>query len=240
MTIDLERIKINAMANLPFNINRILIYPISLKQIVDMGYDDYNNNLSLLSIKKDQLVSPELFDSIPSDVEAYDIIYELYKDDDLCKAFNNSLSFFCKTENIVYDNGLYIEGIKVDSGCYKDILKVIHTQNGIVLNEDDFNPKSERVKKLREKQLENRKKIQKLKKDSGNGSDLLTFFDLVSIICSNANGINVFNVFDLNMFQFNDQFNRMKLLNDYETSIQSLLHGADPKNIEIKHWISKS
>ncbi|MEK4451296.1 hypothetical protein [Paenibacillus sp. FSL L8-0506] len=240
MTIDLERIKINAMANLPFNINGILIYPISLKQIVDMGYDDYNNNLSLLSIKKDQLVSPELFDSIPSDVEAYDIIYELYKDDALCKAFNNSLSFFCKTENIYYDNGLYIEGIKVDSTCYKDILKVIHTQNGIVQNEEDFNPKSERVKKLREKQLENRKKIQKLKKDSGNGSDLLTFFDLVSIICSNANGINVFNVFDLNMFQFNDQFNRMKLLNDYETSIQSLLHGADPKNIEIKHWISKS
>ncbi|MNJ72751.1 hypothetical protein D3C77_694540 [compost metagenome] len=88
--------------------------------------------------------------------------------------------------------------------------------------------------------LENRQKIRRLKNEQGDFQDAPTFHDLVSSLCAHANGIHIFNVFDLNIFQFNDQFYRMKLLSDYELNIQALMHGADSKHIQLIHWISKS
>jgi hypothetical protein len=93
---------------------------------------------------------------------------------------------------------------------------------------------------LQQKMQSNRQKIRRLKNEQLENQDAPTFYDLVSSLCSHANGIHIFNVFDLNIFQFNDQFYRMKLVSDYELNIQALLHGADSKHIKLKHWISKS
>lgn len=238
---DIESVKLRTLANLPTDVNGVFVYPVSLRKIVEIGYEKYNNYLSILSVKKEQLVNKEYIDRLPDDIEVFNIINEAYSSDFICSLFNESLKLFMNTDNIVYKDGLYINGISITGEIYHNIVKVISIQNGLKITEsDNFNPKNERVKKIKEKMLENQRKIQELKKNSENDSENLTFSDLVSIVSSNVNGINILNVFDLNIFQFNDQFNRMKLLNDYEVSIQSILHGADPKNVEIKHWISKS
>ena len=39
------------------------------------------------------------------------------------------------------------------------------------------------------------------------------------------------------MYQFNNQFNRMQMIEDYDINIRSLLAGADSKKIQLKHYI---
>ena len=41
------------------------------------------------------------------------------------------------------------------------------------------------------------------------------------------------------IYQFNDQFNRLKIMDDYEVNVQALLHGAKKENVNLTHWITK-
>lgn len=239
--LDVESVKLKSLANLPTVVSGIAIQPVSLKRIIEVGYDVYQRYLSVIMVPKDKLVHQEFLNSMPQEIGVYDIIEMFGETEEIHSLFYSGLKFIVGSQNIHYTDSLFIDDIKVNNDLFSEILDIIKVQNCISNSDvDDFKPANERVKKLREKQLENRRKIQELKKNSGDDSNALTFFDLVSILSSNANGLNIFNVFDMNIFQFNDQFNRMKLLNDYEISIQSILHGADPNKVEIKHWMSKA
>ncbi|GMX64387.1 hypothetical protein Elgi_36560 [Paenibacillus elgii] len=236
---DVEEIKLRTIANLPTIINSMTIYPLSLKEIIDHGYYLYNRALNLISVKRNQLIDEEYANQIPDEITTADIIYHS-GNEQLIAQFEDSLKLFLKTNDIIYDyySGLIINNKAINADVFNEMIRVILIQNCFVASEEDaFNPLNERAKKIREKMLENKKKIQELNSDSSDEG--LTLSDLISIVCSNANGINILNVFDLNMFQFNDQFNRMKMLDEYEINIQALLHGADSKEIQLKHWMSK-
>ena len=36
-------------------------------------------------------------------------------------------------------------------------------------------------------------------------------------------------IMEYDLYQFNDQFNRLKIMEDYEVNVQALLHGAKKK-----------
>ncbi len=236
----MDEIKLRAIAHTPTTILNLSILPVTIQEIIEIGYEQYNQYLSVLNLKTEQLVSEFSIPNLPEHIQFYDIILKLYHGEQISAVFLDCLKFFLKTKEIVYKDALYINNLQVTAEVFNYIVKIIFIQNGVENDSLSFNPKNQRAKKIREKMLENQRKIQELKKNSGSENEALSFIDLISILCSNANGITFFNVFKLNMFQFNDQFNRMKLLNDYQISVQSLLHGADPKKVEIKHWISKS
>lgn len=237
-----EDVQLKTLANMPYILDDIKIYPLSLNQISEITYSKYIKYLNILYIEKEQLVHPSYIDQIPESIVIYDIIFELFKEDDICIFFIEALKLFLGADEITYVDGeLYVDKTKMTIELYHQILEVIKIQNMHKTDKsDNFNPKNERVRLLKEKMMKNKLRIQELKKNSDSDAEELSFVDLISILSSNANGINIFNVFDLNIFQFNDQFNRMKLLDDYEVNIQSLLHGADPQKIKLKHWISKS
>ena len=121
---------------------------------------------------------------------------------------------------------------------YDQIIEVIKQQNCLVKNEeDDCNPADEKAREL----LEKRKKARQLLARAKNNDDdtPLTLADLVSILIANGNGVTPFNVWDMNFYLFNNQFSRMKMLEEFNINIRSLLAGADPKNIDMQHWMSK-
>jgi hypothetical protein len=104
------------------------------------------------------------------------------------------------------------------------------------IQEDIENPANSKAREL----LEKRKKYrQKLKKAKQNGDEEpLTLRDLISIYCTDGNGASILNVGQFTMYQFNDQFNRMTMLQDYNVNIQALLHGGS-SNEELKSWMRK-
>ena len=41
------------------------------------------------------------------------------------------------------------------------------------------------------------------------------------------------------VYQFNDQFNRLKIMDEYHVNIQALIAGAKSEDVKLQHWISK-
>ncbi len=60
--------------------------------------------------------------------------------------------------------------------------------------------------------------------------------DLVGSLTSRTS-LNILEVWNISYYSFNDQFKRMRILESYETGLQSLMAGADPKKIKLKDWI---
>lgn len=241
IVLNIEDLKLKTIANLPVEVGNLLVKPLTIKEIIQTGYSNYNQALSMIAFKKEQLIKPEYLNDFPDDLGVLNIVFNLFDDEGLKQVFLDSLKLFLKTDDVKFEteNGLIVDQKYVDHKMYLEIVNVIKLQNCLVTpEEENYNPINEQADRIRRKMLENKRKIHDLKSEVSK-DDILTFSDLISIVCSNANGINLLNVFDLNMYQFNDQFNRMKMLDEYETNIQALLHGADGKSIELKHWMSK-
>ena len=66
----------------------------------------------------------------------------------------------------------------------------------------------------------------------------ITLADLVSILASGF-GLTMAEGMKYDIYQFNDQFNRLKIMDDYEVNVQALLHGAKKENVNLTHWITK-
>lgn len=234
---NVQHIKLRTLANKPVVFQGLKIFPKSLEAIVEEGYEAFNEKLNLVSLRVED-VYPAL------SLKDYDgtlIELLLYiRDETLIAAYLNAFHFFLNAPiQINHTLSAIMAGeIILPYSDLEKIVKIIQIQHCVVTKQDDdFNPLNERAKALREKMLARKRKVRELKASSS-AEDSLTFTDLISILSSHANGINILNVFDLNFFQFNDQFNRMKLLDDYEVNIQALLHGADSKSIKLRHWIS--
>lgn len=241
MKINEAEIKLSALAGLPTTLSGVTIQPVVLREIARIGYDSYQQYLSITALQKEHLIEPQFVGSVPEHIAVYDVIEMFGTTHPVYSLFYKALKFLIGTDNIYYDNGLFIDDVQVDIYMYQQLIHIIQIQNCVPQEKNDtFAPASERVRMLQQKMQANRQKIRRLKNDQLENQDTPTFFDLVSSLCSHANGIHIFNVFDLNIFQFNDQFYRMRLVSDYELNIQALLHGADSKHIKLKHWISKS
>ncbi|PZT57495.1 hypothetical protein [Paenibacillus silvae] len=234
---DKEYVKLKTLANQPVVYEGLTIRPKTLNEIIDLGYDQFNQKLRLISLKKE-----DVFAGVDFSEYNYPLIFFLLHTDgsDLIVEYLTSFSFFLGEEVSLSasQDSLVIAENQYPFETLDQLAEIIKTQNSYVSeNDDDFNPLNDRVRALREKMLARKNRLRELKQDqqSENG---LSLQDLISILCSNANGINIFNVFNLNFFQFNDQFNRMRMIDEYEVNIQALLHGADSKNIKLTHWIS--
>ncbi|MGG0793840.1 hypothetical protein ABE137_07515 [Brevibacillus laterosporus] len=237
-------LKLKTIAGLPISVGNIVLTPYTLKEIINYGYEEYHQNLHILTLKVEEILTPEFKEQIRSTISLFDLAL---LDKTLLSMFVKSLLFFLREQEVHLVEGLGLVFGEIDDSKivnndnFNDLIEVIKVQNNFqeYVNVDiDFKPKSSAGRTLKEKMMSDLKKAEELKQRANKGN-ALSLFDLISILSANANGISIFNVFDLNMLQFNDQFNRMKMLEDYNVNIQALMHGADSKSIELKHWMSK-
>ena len=134
------------------------------------------------------------------------------------------------------------ECFRIDQGylTHNNFLKfqsIVKERNGISkLNEDIDNPANAKAAALLARKKALKKKIDKAKDQDTND---ITLADLISILASGMKmPISVICQYD--MYQFNDQFNRLRIFKDYEVNVQALLAGADSNSIHLQHWISKT
>lgn len=225
------------------------VHPFTVGDIKNIGGETvFNSYLGVLTVDKDRLFKNEE-DSAnkPPDITNFELVYTICgTDENFRNMYLKAMSFILKENVVICNIGFYIGEIETDriisNDNYNDLIHIIKLQNGIEKLDSEAldNPASEKAKELLEKRKLLREKLNKAKnKENGGDGEPLTLADLVSILCANGNGINIFNVWDLSFYAFNDQFNRMKMFEDYQVNIQSLLAGANPDDIEFKHWMSK-
>lgn len=224
------------LANLPYKIDSIPIFPLSLKEIMQVGEKKYYYYLKILTITaKDLLnISDEL------DKKEIEAIQKLNNFDTLMINFcTNSVFqenilkafslFLCKDEEAHFISDgkemyFYIgekENNKIiNRKNFDDIVKVIKIQNSVEYDEEKHNPANKNVEKFIKRLNKSKKKTEEIKAKNGNNFELL---DLVSILASKGNGLNIINIWDLNMYMFKDQLTRLQLNENY--SIQKYLLG---------------
>ena len=225
-----------------------VLKPIKVDEISDIGekkYYQYLNNLCFdiddlnmtqeqkLQLEKDNISPFHLIVSgCLNDIEHLQLIIKAFKfffKDDVCFIRQVGIFFL----------GDFEEGRFITIDNFENIKTILKFQNGLSKNDIlEENPKDERTRRLLEKRRKAREKLLKAKSQENGDVEPLTFADLVSIMCANANGVNHENVWDMNIYMFQNQFQRMKLIDDYDISIRSLLAGAKSDEVEFKHYMS--
>jgi len=217
------------LANLPIFAYNVPVYSPVLRDIFDVGEFEYSFYLQLcvlenLNIKVDSQ-------------NKYDVLINIH-DKDFINMHLEALKFFTRHEFIKMEH----QG------------DIIFVSNEIVLsryNYDIFidciklaNCMSEtkvikRNSELDRKIAEAKAKIKKqLNKENLNDDDI-TLKDLVSVLTAKHPSLNLLNVWDVNIYQFNDQFKRMQLIENYDIGIRSLLAGANKKDVKLEHYIKR-
>lgn len=223
------------------------LYPLTIGDITEIGYSKYNQYLNTIAFTLDDI--RKVYD-LKEDATIFTfIVFYCLTDEDYKNTLLKTLSLFFKEEVKFYTSDdeygyFYLGNIednrKINELNFEYIQYLIKRMNNITKEDyEEENPSDARAKEILEKRKKARDLVAKAKSKDSDDGEPLTFADLVSILASNGNGVTPFNVWDMNIYLFNNQFNRMKMLDDYDVNIRSLLAGADPKKIELKHWMSK-
>jgi len=64
------------------------------------------------------------------------------------------------------------------------------------------------------------------------------FEDLISSVANfDGNGLNIINIWDLNVYQFYEQLQRGQMKEQYRWNLQQLLVGVNPDNIKLESYL---
>lgn len=230
----------------PLQLGSFNIYSPTLEEIEEITEDMYYKYVLAISIGKENLSNVDDMGKL----EDYDLLVYYFQEN------GNTYCSKCDSRKNIF-NGLYlftrqsfyfaeIDGeltfISMDNpsfvinrGNYGEFRNIIKTLACIPTKQEQKYA-SEKAKEIADKI---RKSKQIVNKSKGNTEDLLELSDLISVFVANNGNYNLLNVWTLTFWQFQNQFKRMQMLEEYDINIRSLLAGADQKKIDLKHYLRK-
>lgn len=214
----------------------------TLDEIFDLGTSNYYENLQAIIMDFSELDLKEL----PEDITDFEIFYAILSSSkDYANTFFEGMKLFTdctfvKEQNVIAgirsneNRELYLVDILTEEKWLeiRKILSLAHWQK----EPKRYSYADQKAKEIMEKLRKNKELVDKIKKKKGEGG--LELYELIGSVCTYSNSYNLFNIWDLNYYQFFDQYYRIDADDKYKFSLQSLLAGADPKKIEIGHWAS--
>jgi hypothetical protein len=221
--VDNYNLRADLLLGKPIWVNRLgYVYPPTINEIEEINFTKYYTYVNLI-VYKDNYIEKcqQLFDA-------------LFFYDDIKNLFIEALSFFLKEKNIKCDTNLKIF-FNGDTGCldknnFNEFVDCIKQINCLSI-EDSIKYANNRAKQIAEKLKKLKEKYLKNKKQEG-----LDFLDIISSVCAKHPSINLFNVGNLTIYQLIDQFKRLNMVDNFYISVESLLHGAEKESIKIIHW----
>ena len=233
--------QLKLLTSRPIYVQDIPVLHISLNHIADMGYRRYNELLHILSMQYMQVKSPD--GSKETQIDAFDyLLLAAYRNKEMREIIYSAFELFtgCRPAVNRQDGCFDFPGTKfqhITKEMYADFQLVLKERNGIRPDDEvDENPLNEKARELLARRRELREKVRKAKRNK-EGSDI-TLADLVSIL---AGGLKMplHEIMEYDMYQFNNQFNRLRIFKDYDVNVQALLAGAKKEDVNLQHWISK-
>lgn len=232
--------ELKMLANLPIQIDDVgFFYVPTLRDLAAIGEQSYNEILSLLLIDKNNIPSLK-----NEDVSDFIILWSMCLEDKniwLKVKFGLEL-MFKEVVNISPSNSRYAyfylganeDNRHIHRGNFDIIKNSIITSNHIKIDsEEEYNPSNKRAADLIAKLQAGKQEILKLKKNQ------VSLLSKVSGLAWKSNSINIFNVFDLNIFQFYDALSKVEQIDNYLFTMQGIYAGTvDGSKIKINniHW----
>jgi len=227
------------------------IYPVTLRQIVELGYDNFQRYLSILLIEKevdaDKQKDNELAQLLTDLTDFQYLLMFSALDKEVNRVLREAFNFFThETITISLDPAQIIIGpieekhLLTEEKFYdfRRILKKMYfidqDVEEIVINSDD----SPSVKKLKMQMRANREKVKRAKaKQAEREKNDLRFSDLIGSVTINDCGLNINNIWDITYYAFHDQLKRMGWRDQFNINNQAALAGAKLKKSQLKHWM---
>jgi hypothetical protein len=236
------------LCGLPLYIENLELCPITVRDIIEIGENQYNSYLMLL-IMPDKLFSNLLEnleginDAELSNINNFDILLlfcNIYSQLEI--EILEGFKFFIKRDikfnkiegyfEIINENDNFI----LNKDTYKQFIDIIKLQNYMIKSEDEQKPVNKKAKELLEKQKETRDKINKIK---SNNAAPLNISDYISIIISKSYEMDVKKCLDMTIYALFDYIERQALIDNYNVGVKQLLAGAKTEEVNLKHWLSK-
>lgn len=224
------------------------IYPATLGEIVDEGYDNFQRYIGIITMNKPIASKKDNNEFIKAVEELSDFQYILLLTA-LDKDFNQLLKqaflfftheqvFFSMEPAQIIFGPLEEKHLLTEDKFYefRTIIRKMYfldLEDEIVILSTD----SEATRRIKKKMKENREKLRRAKqKNSQKGGDL-KFSDLVASVTINDCNLNLSNIWNITYYAFHDQLKRMGWRDQFNINNSAALAGAKIKKDQLKHWM---
>ncbi|ALS22309.1 hypothetical protein IJ22_19350 [Paenibacillus naphthalenovorans] len=226
----------------PVKIKNVNIYSPTIDAIDDIGEIQYNIYLAVATFNKEVVfknlfnLSSENYEEIENE-DAYELFVSIPAIRDVLK---NALCFFTR-ENVEFDSILFAyvanNQVIIDKENYVEVSNVISELNGIVEEKN----KSVKFKNKKAKELYEKREKLRVKYKKNTTDDSLGLKDILSILCNaDGNGVNVFNVGQLTIYQVYEHFERLNIKEQHTRLLRVWANGYLSKDDKLPEWITKS
>ena len=226
------------------------VFPATLGQIVDEGYEEFQKYLSVLTTVKPSTqhdADQELKELMSKLTDFQYILLMANLDPQVHTLMKKGFKFFTHEDAIfsmepaqiiigpLTEKHLLTEDKFYDFQRLLRRMYFLETEDEeIIIYEDD----PEITKRLKMQQRDRREKLRraKAKEAKKNGTDL-KFSDLIASIPLNDCGLNILNIWDITYYAFHDQLKRMGWRDQFNINQQAALAGAKIQKSQLKHWM---
>ena len=226
------------------------VFPATLGQIVDEGYDNFEMYLGAITATKPSTShdQDEELKQLMEQLTDFQYILMLATLDKQVNSTMKAAFRFFTHEDAIFSLdppqiilGPLDEKHILDEGKFYDFQRLIRRMyfletegDEIIIYEDDIPS----VRRLKEKMRQNREKVRraKAKQKKQEGSDM-KLSDLIGSMTINDCGLNITNIWDITYYAFHDQLKRMGWRDQFNINQKAALAGAKLKKSELKHWM---
>ena len=226
------------------------IYPATLGEIVDVGYDKFQQYLSILTAEKpapDVYKDAEMGEILENISDFQYLLLLVSIDFTTQQMAKNAFRFFTHSEvsfslepaqiviGPIEEKHLLTEDKFYD---FQRILKRMYflEQEGeeIIIYDDDLPA----TKKLKMQMRANREKVRRAKarQAAQEGTDM-KLSDLIGSMTINDCGLNIENIWNISYYAFHDQLKRMGWRDQFNINQKAALAGAKIDKSKLKHWM---
>lgn len=225
------------------------VFPATLREIVDLGYDTFQQYLSIVLMEKPIPEKEGDLSKLLEDLTDFQYFLMMTSMDvEINQKAKEAFRFFTH-ENAIFQIepsqivfGPIEEKHIMDEERFYNFRKIIRRMYFIEIDVEDiviYEDDSPRVKALKKQRLLNRQRLAKAKakQRAKEGSDI-AFSDLIgSVAVGNGAGLHIGNIFDITYYAFHDQLKRMGWREQFNINNRAALAGAKLDKKDLKHWI---
>lgn len=226
------------------------VFPATLREIANLGYDTFMEYLQILVMEKPILDKKDDLAVMLNDLTTFQYFLLMVSMDAEVNQKAKSAFYFFTHENVVFQLeppqivvGPLEEKHLIDEEQFHNLRKVLRKMYFLDVNAEEeviiYENDDPRVKALKQQRILNRQKVAKAKakQQKSEGSDI-KFSDLIgSVAIGNNCGLHMGNIYDLTYYAFHDQLKRMGWREQFDINNRAALAGAKIDKKDLKHWI---
>lgn len=240
---------ISLLTSDPIIFKGIPIYKPTLREIFSIGKNQFNRSTKLLTLSDIEIGEYYKKCNIENgELEPFLFIFNSAKE----KTFFLELQFafftYIKKQVILSKEGFSFnfeeKGIltirREDFSEFQNIIRKINCDYDEIFEREIITDDLKRKEKFMNARKLLRQAKEKEKKRQLESDSVLTLEDIISGLCVYNAGYNLYNVWDLTLYQLQDQFQKCRNRENYEHNFQILLAGGDKTKIHLTDWLKNN